>query len=65
MPLTEASPPSPPDEEKVESPIKVDNIPVDDVEATQKKKAENKPRKKHTALKVLLVFLVVVIVDLF
>lgn len=56
MPLTEASPPSPPDEEKIETPIKVDNIPVDDAEEAQKMKAENKPRKKHTALKVLIVF---------
>lgn len=51
-PLEEASPTPPADEVKAE----VFNVPSETDEETQKKNTKSKPKKKHTALKVLLVF---------
>lgn len=51
-PLEEASPAPPADEEKAE----VSNVSSGAAEETQKKNIKSKPKKKHTALKVLLVF---------
>lgn len=54
-PLEEPSSTSPPDEIKAEVPTKSNVIPAENIEEPQKKKAENKPKKKHIAIKVLLV----------
>lgn len=51
-PLEEASPAPPADEEKAE----VSNVSSGTAEETQKKNIKSKPKKQHTALKVLLVF---------
>lgn len=56
IPIEEASQSPQPDEVKNEVPEKTDNVPAGKVEKTQKKKNKDKPKKKHTAVKVLLIF---------
>lgn len=62
-PLEEASPAPPADEVKADVSNSVNDVPSETVEETQKKNSKSKPKKKHTALKVLLVFVLLAFIS--
>ena len=62
-PLEEASLSPPFDEVKNEVSDSADNVPSEAVEETQKRKTPDKPKKKHTALKVLLIFILLAFIS--
>lgn len=63
MPLEETASFSPPDELKLKVADDINSVPAEDAAETQKKKTKDKDKKKNTALKVLLIFVIIAFIS--